>query len=97
VGAGRRVDELASDAHSLPRAADAAFKYVADAEFSSNLAYIHRLAFVGEARIAGDDEKLREARQLRDDVLSDSVAEVVLLWIPAEVRKGEDGDRGPVG
>ena len=38
--------------------------------------------------------RLRNARQLRDDVLGDAVAEVLLFRIAAHVGEGQDRDRG---
>ena len=78
VGAGRGIDELRRDADAIAGAADAAFEDVTDAKLATDLPDVRRLAFVLEARVAGDDEQLGEARQLGDDVFGDAVAEVVL-------------------
>src|SRR5713101_1202338 len=49
VVAGQGVDELSRDAHAVARLADAAFEYVADAQFPPDLANIGRFALVREA------------------------------------------------
>lgn len=51
------LDELAGDAHAIARLANAAFEDVAHAELASYPLDLDRLAFVGEARVAGDDEE----------------------------------------
>ena len=42
VGAGRRIDELAGDAHAIRRLAHAAFEHVAHAEFAADLLHVDR-------------------------------------------------------
>jgi hypothetical protein len=51
-----RIDELARDAHAVSGLAQAAFQHIAHAEFPANLLHVNGTAFVGEARIARDDE-----------------------------------------
>ena len=97
VGASRGIDELGGDADAIASAANAAFEHVADAELATDLSDVGGLALVLEARIAGDDEQLGEARELGDDVFGDAVAEVFLAWVAAHVGEGKDGDRGLVG
>ena len=57
VPAGHGLDELGRDPHPLAGRADAALEHVADAELPADLAHVDRLALVGEARVAGDDEE----------------------------------------
>ena len=59
------VDQLAGDAHAVAGLAHAAFEHVAHAKLAADLPDVERLALVGEARIAGDDEQRLEARQRR--------------------------------
>jgi hypothetical protein len=49
MAARRCIDELAADAQSVRRFADAAFQHVADTEFPANLLDVDRLAPVREA------------------------------------------------
>ena len=58
--AGRRVYQLAGDANPVAGFAQAAFEHIAHAELTADLAQIGRLALVGKARIAGDDEEPRQ-------------------------------------
>src|SRR5262245_38340304 len=81
------VDELRSDADGIGIATHAALQHVANTELTSHLADVWRLALVLEARVAGDDKEFGKARQLRDDVRGDAIAEVVFLWITANVGK----------
>ena len=63
--AGRRVDELAGDAHPVAGLAHAAFEHVAHAELAADLLHVDGAALVGEARIARDHEQPADARQAR--------------------------------
>ena len=51
-------------------------------------------AAVLERRVAGDHEQGAEARQLRDDVVGDAVAEILLFGVAAHVGERQHGDRG---
>src|SRR5262245_43179317 len=97
VGATDCIDELARYADAIAASANTSFQHVAHAQLAADKPDVGRLAFVLEARVAGDDEEFREPRQLRDDVFRDAVAEVVLTRVAAEVGEGEDGDRRFVG
>ena len=95
--AGFGFDQLPGDTHPETRLANAAFEHVTHAQLAGDLFDVDNLAFVGERRIAGDDEEGAVARQRGGDVLNDSVAEVVLIRIAAEVRERQNSDRRPVG
>ena len=61
--AGRRVDQLRADAYTIAGFADRTLEDVAHPQLAADLFHIDRLALVGEARIAGDDEEPMDARQ----------------------------------
>src|SRR6202035_783041 len=90
VRAARGIDELTSNAHSVARLADAAFQHVAHAEFAADLLHVDWLAFVGKARIAGDNMQFRQLRKVGDDVLTDAVGKVLLLRVSAHVVESKD-------
>ena len=96
VIAGGRVHELRRDAHAVARTLHAALQDVAHAEVAAHLADLHRPALVGEDRVARDDEEPGHLREPGDQVLGDTVAEVVLRRVLAQVREGQHGDRRPV-
>jgi len=75
---------------------DAALQHVACAQLPPDLPDINRLALVLEGGIARDDHELGEPRQLRCNVLSNAVAEIVLLRVAAEVGEGQHRDRGTI-
>lgn len=50
-----RFDRLSGNPHPVSALPDRAFEHVAHAEFAPDLFHIDDLAFVGEARIAGDN------------------------------------------
>jgi hypothetical protein len=54
---------------------------------------IDRLPLVCEARVARDDEQFGEPRQFGDDVLDDTVGEVILLRITTQIRERQNDDR----
>ena len=97
VNAGRCLDKLRGDANPLAAPPNAALQHVSRAQLFPNLPYIDRLAFVLEARISSDDQKLGKARQLGDDVLGNAVAEIVLLGSPLRLTKGSTATQGRSG
>src|SRR5215218_3328744 len=72
VLAGLGVDELRRDPHAPASDSHAALEHVADAERLGDLAHIHGLPFVGEARVAGDDEQPAQARERGDEILGET-------------------------
>src|SRR5207248_10073379 len=69
MSAGRHVDQLAGDAHPVATFAYRAFEHVAHAKFAADLLNIDGLPFVGEGRIAGDDEEPADTAERGDDLL----------------------------
>ena len=82
------LDELCGDPQAVADAAHAALDQVADGEFAADARDVEVAAAILEGRVARDDEQRAEARQLGDDVLGDTVAEVPLLRIVAQVENG---------
>ena len=93
MGAGSGVDQLSRDANAVPGSPDAAFENVTHAQLAADLLHVHRLAPVGEARVAGDDEDPLDPRQAGDDVVDHAVGEVVLLGIAAQIGERQHRDR----
>ena len=73
------VDQLRGNAHSVASLANAALDSELDAEFSANVGHTERFALVDEGRSSRDSEETGYFAQIRDDVFSDPVAEIVLL------------------
>src|SRR5262249_37336886 len=80
-----RVDQLPRNAYSITGFSQAAFEYVAHAEFAADLLDVYGSVFVGEARVARDDEEPPDTRERGDDVLDDAVGKVLLLGVAAQV------------
>ncbi len=93
----RGLYQLAGNANAIARFPDASFQHIAHAQFASDPLDVDGLAFVGEARIAGDDEQGLEARQRGDDVINHAVREILLLRIAAHVLERQNRDGGLVG
>ena len=91
--AGRRVDQLRADAHPVPSFANRTFEDIAHAQFAADLFHIDRLALVGEARIAGDDEEPSDPRQRGDDFLDHAIGEILLLRVAAHVLERQYRNR----
>ena len=92
-----RVDKLRGNPHSAPGFAYRAFEDVADAELAPDLLHVNCLAFIGEARIAGDDEKPADTRQGGDDLLDHAVGEIFLLRIAGHVLEWQYRQRRLIG
>ena len=73
------------------RLPDTAFKRVAHTQFCCHLPHIHGFALVGEGGVAGDDGETLEAAQSRDDVFDNTIGEIVLFRIAAQILEGQHG------
>ncbi len=60
--AGKGIDQLRRDAQTVAAAPYAALKDELNSLLASHLLHVDGAAFVGEGRIAGDDEDLRNLR-----------------------------------
>ena len=86
--AGERVDQLRGDAHSTTRFAHRAFEDVAHTQFAPDLLNVNRLALVGEAGIASNDEQPADAAERGGDFLDHAIGEIFLLRIAAHIGEG---------
>src|SRR5580658_11214650 len=69
-------------------------------EFTCNFQHVDVLALEYKGAVTRRHRQRRDLAEVRDDVLSDSVAEILLFRIAAHVGKGQyanRGARGPVG
>src|SRR5262249_25654827 len=87
MGSRHGIDELCVDANTVASSADAALEHIAHAELACDLADVGCLSFVLKSRISRDHQEFGEPRQFGDDVLGDAVAEVLLLYITAEISE----------
>jgi hypothetical protein len=62
-------------------------------QLSSDLLGVDPLALIGERGIARDHEHVRDPRQIRRQILGDSVREILLLRVIAEVGERQHHDR----
>ena len=95
--AGRGVDQLRGDPHLLVGFLHTAFQHVAHAHLLPHVLHLHRLAFVGEGRVAGDDKEAGDPGEVAGEHFGDAVAEVLLLGVFAHVDEGQHDDGGFVG
>ena len=87
-----RVNELRGDAHSVSPFAYATLDDVARAEFVCYLLEVLRLPPEGEAGVAGNHREGTPQREVGDDVLRDTIREVLLLRITAHVCKRQNSN-----
>src|SRR5712672_1185514 len=88
-----RLDELAADANTVARPAQAALDHVADPELAGELLRIGSFALVAKAGIASHDREPPCPRQLGDQVLGHAVEKELGLGVATKVLKRQDSDR----
>jgi hypothetical protein len=84
--AARGVDELRRNSHSITSSSHAALQEVANAQFTGDLLRVRGLAFESQDRVARDNREIGEAAEGRNEILGDTVAEILLLRILAPVH-----------
>jgi len=94
---GRGIDELSSNTHPVGGLLHTAFQHVTDTQLPANLLHVNGAAPIGKAGIAGDHKQRLETRQRGNDVLDHPIRKIFLLRIGAQVREGENCDRGFIG
>ena len=88
-----RVHELGADPEPVSGTADAPGEHESGLQLLSHVGGGHRLVPEGKHRGPRHDLQALDLRQLRDDVLGDAVAQVLVLFRPGEVLEVEDGHR----
>ncbi len=87
------IDQLRGDPQTLALPADAPLQNRGHSQLAAHLPRVHVLALVAEGRAARDHAQLSQLRERCDDLLGDSVAEVLVGGVSAQVEEGEHGDR----
>jgi hypothetical protein len=80
--------------HSTAGFAHRAFEDIADTELAPDLLHIDGPAFVGKARIAGENDEPADVRQRGGDLLHHAVGKIFLLGISADVLDRQNDERG---
>src|SRR6516162_11101125 len=96
VIAGFSVDQLYVYPKPVAAALHRTLKHIADVQLASQLLYVHSFSLEREGRVARNYERAVDARQVCGQALGDTVHEVLLLGIAADVCKGQNHD-GQVG
>src|SRR6516164_9878664 len=89
----RRLDQLCGDAETIGGPPHAAFEHVAHAELATDFAYVHSRTLVSKGGAARDHKKCMVVRQVGDDVLGDTLREILLFGLAAHIGKGQHRDR----
>src|SRR5262249_21582718 len=87
------IDQLCSNADAVTDPADATLEHIVHAKFPRDDTGVWGLALVLEARVPGDHEQFGEPGKLGDDIFRDAIAEVILVLVTRNIRKGKDGNR----
>src|SRR5215471_18512912 len=77
--------QLYSDAHTVVSSAHTALENGAHLELFSDDAQVDKFTFEGESRASRDNVQSLNLSQRVDDLLSDSVGKVFVLWVRAHV------------
>jgi len=93
VAARAAVDQLHGEPYAIADLAGAAFHDIAHAQLSADVLHLYGLASIGEGRVASDHEQLRDLRKVRDDVIGNAVAEILLLGISTQIVERQNCDR----
>ena len=86
------VDQLRRQSHSIAGLAHASFQHIARAEHPTDFAYVPNLPLEHKTRIASYDQQLLNLRQRGQYVFSDTVDEIFLFRIGAQVGERKYGD-----
>ena len=89
----RGVDELRRDAQARARLAYAAVEHEARAELLADAAHVQVAALECQRRRTRHHPKTGELGERVADLVGQPVAEVLVLHVRAQIRKGEHGDR----
>ena len=90
---GMRVDELRIDAKPRSGATQASRQYVSGVELLTDRRRRHCLVAISEDRSARENLQPLDLRKLGDNVFSDAVAQILILFDAAQVFEIEHGDR----
>src|SRR5580704_11368283 len=85
-------NQLTGNSHPASHFPYAALQHIADAQFATDLLDVDGLALVRERGVASDDEQRLEPGQGRENILDNSVSEIFLIRIAAQVLERQNGD-----
>jgi hypothetical protein len=91
------VDQLDGHAYSIARLQDAALEHLAHVEQLADFANVPCRILELKARRSGDDSKSGNLSQAVDELLGQSITEVLILRVPAHVDYGQHGHPQVVG
>ena len=96
------IDQLRVDSHAIAFAPDRSFHDIGDSQRLPDFAQIARARFVLPNRGPAGHLQIGHPRQTRENVVLDTIREVGVLGIVAEVVEGQHGDtffgrRHPLG
>src|SRR6266487_1327702 len=90
IGVG--VEQLNVYPHFVSSSLHAAFEHSAHAEFTSHCLQVFRRAFVFGCRFSRDNLQVADASELRQDLILNTVGEVSIVWVTAQIVEWENRD-----
>ena len=83
---------MGADTDLVSRAPNAPLQHIAHAQLTPDLFRIDGPVPIRERGVARDHEHILDPRQIDREILGDSIREILLLAVIAEVCKGQNND-----
>src|SRR6266567_8880443 len=87
-----RVEKLNIHTDFVSSPLHAAFEHSGDAEFASHRLQVFRCTFVFGCRFSRDNLQVADASELRQDLILNTVGEVSIVWVTAQIVEWENRD-----
>src|SRR5262245_18744989 len=88
--AGFGVDQLHVDPKSIAATLHRALEHIADVQLAADPSKINRFASVGKRGVSANHERASDARKVRGQALGYAIDKVILFWIAADIREGQN-------
>src|ERR1700730_11508324 len=90
--AGFDVNELHINSQPVATTLHRAFEHVPDIQLPTELLHVDGFPFEGERRVAGDNKRAADPRQVRGQALGDAIYEIILFGVAAEISERQHYD-----
>src|SRR6516165_6285676 len=87
------IDKLDVDPYTITAALNAPLQNVTDVELSADLLHVNGFAFVGKCRVARDDERSGNARQVGRQAFGYAIDKIFLFRIAPNIGEWKDDYR----
>src|SRR6266487_2742761 len=87
-----RVEQLNVYSYFVSSFLHAAFQQTGDAEFTGHCLQVFRRAFVFGCRFSRDNLQVADGSELRQDLILNTVGEVSIVWVTAQIVEWQNRD-----